>query len=231
MSVLSIIKETCRRIGLTVPNAATGSADPQIIQLVAILNEEGQELAQRHEWQRLVTEATFETVADTVQTTIPSGMKYIINDTIWNRDLRRPVFGPLTGQRWQQLKAMSMQGPWHQFRIVGNEIKFIPAPSAGQHCYYEYVSKNWVYDIVGLGKETFTSDDDETYLDEQLLALGLKWRWKSAKGMEYAEDFNTYERRVLDAIGRDGSRDTLNMTDNRWDIYPGIVVPSGSWNV
>ena len=234
MSTLTIIREVCKRVGLPVPNTATGSTDPQVNQLLAILNEEGQELAQRHAWQALNQEATFTTVATEIQGTLNSiapGLKYIINDTIWNRDLKRPVFGPITEQRWQQLKAMTMQGPWNQYRIIGNQIKFLPAPSAGQTCYFEYVSKNWCYDTTGVTKSSFTLDDDEPYLDEQILQLGLEWRWKSAKGLEYAEKFNTYERRVMDAIGRDGGRDTLNLADMKYDIYPGITVPSGSWSV
>lgn len=235
MSALSIVREVCKRIGITVPNTATGSADRQIVQLVALLNEEGQELAQRHDWQALVTEATFTTVAAESQGTlsdIAPGLKYIINDTIWNRSLRRPVYGPLTAQKWQQLKAMSMQGPWNQFRIVGNTIKFIPAPVAGQSCYFEYVTKNWCTSSDGAtSRDGFTADDDVSLLDEQLLTLGLRWRWKAAKGLEYAEDFNSYERRVLDAIARDGSRDTLNLADQRHDIFPSITIPSGSWNL
>lgn len=234
MSCLSIVVDVCKRVGITVPNTATGSSDPQVIQLVALLNEEGKELAQRREWQALTQEATFTTVATEDQgaiTTIAPGMKYIINDTIWNRDLRRPVFGPLGAQRWQQLKAMAMQGPWNQFRIVVNQLKMIPAPAAGQSCYFEYVTKNWCYATSGSTKAAFTEDEDETYLDEALLTLGLRWRWKAAKGLEYAEDFNSYERQVMDAMARDGGRDLLNYSDTRFDIYPGVVVSSGSWGL
>ena len=218
-------------MGFTTPNTATGSTDPQVIQMTAILNEEGQELSRRHTWQALVQEATFTTVATEIQTAIPTGMRYLINDTIWNRDLRRPVFGPLTAQRWQQLKASNIQGPWNQFRIIGGNIKFIPAPVAGQTCAYEYVSDNWCYDTGNTGKTAFTADDDTSYLDEQILQLGLRWRFKKEKGLEYGEDFSTYERMVMDAIARDGARDLLTLDGMRWDIPPGVLVPSGNWNL
>lgn len=231
MSCLSIVQTVAKRMGLNSPNTATGSTDPQIIQMTALLNEEGQELANRHAWQTLITEATFTTVATELQTSIPAGLKYILNDTIWNRDLRRPVFGPLTAQRWQQLKASNITGPWNQFRIIGNQIKFIPAPAAGQTCAYEYVSKHWCYDTGATTKAAFTADDDESYLDEQLLMAGLRWRWKKEKGLEYAEDFNSYERLVADAIGRDAGRDVLNLDGARWDVPPGVLVPSGNWNL
>lgn len=232
MTCLSIVQTTCRRLGFTVPNTATGSTDSQVIQLTAILNEEGQELANRHEWQVLVKESTFTTLAAELQTTLPTGFKYILNDTIWNRDLRRPVFGPLTAQKWQQQKASNIQGPWNQFRILANQIKFYPVPVAGQTCAYEYVSSHWAVNATGdVTKDAFTADDDVSYLDEQLLLAGLRWRWKKEKGLEYSEDFNTYERLVLDAIGRDAGRDVLNLDGGRWDIPPAVLVPTGNWNL
>ena len=231
MTCLSIVQTVCKRMGFVTPNTATGSTDPQIIQMTAILNEEGQELSRRHTWQALTKEATFTTVATEIQVAIPTAMRFIVNDTIWNRDLRRPVFGPLTAQRWQQLKASNIQGPWNQFRIQGGNIKFIPAPAAGETCAYEYVSDAWCYDTGGTDQTAFTNDDDVSYLDEQILQLGLRWRFKKEKGLEYGEDFATYERMVNDAIARDGGRDVLNLDGARWDVPPGVLVPSGNWNL
>jgi len=200
---------------------------------MALAIEEGVELAARYEWQALLAEATFTTLAAESQgalATIAPGCKYIVNDTIWNRDLRRPVFGPLSAQRYQQLKAMVMAGPWYQFKIIRGNINFIPNPAAGQDCYFNYISKNWVLAADNTTtKAAFTADDDTSLLDEDLMVLGLIWRWKAAKGFNYAEDFQKYERMVMDAMGRDGSKDTLNMGDVRYDIYPGVLVPAGSW--
>ena len=47
-SCLRIIQTACRRIGILAPNAAVTSTDQQIIQLVAICEEEGHELAARY---------------------------------------------------------------------------------------------------------------------------------------------------------------------------------------
>lgn len=235
MTCLAVLQKVCQRVGLNSPTYVIGNTDPQIIQLLAILNEEGEELAQRTAWQALTEEATFATVATEIQggiTTIAPGLKYIINDTIWNRDLRRPVYGPLAAQRWQQLKAMSMQGPFNQFRIRGDDLLMIPAPAASQNCYFEYVSSNWVRDSGSTAsRDEYEVDDDVSYLDESLLVLGTIWRWKAQKGFDYTMDHEKYERRVMDAIARDGSKDVLNMGDTRYDIFPGITVPSGSWNL
>lgn len=36
-------------------------------------------------------------------------------------------------------------------------------------------------------------DDDTSLVPERLVRMGLKWRIKHAKGLDYSEDFNVYE--------------------------------------
>jgi hypothetical protein len=130
LTCLQIIQTVCKRVGIVSPNSAIGSTDQQIIQLVSLSEEEGQEQAKRYPWQVLQGEATFTTVAAQVQgnmDTIAPGWDYIVNDTIWNRSLRRPVYGPRSPQDWQQQKAMQINGPFNSFRIIGGQINFYPA--------------------------------------------------------------------------------------------------------
>lgn len=234
-TALQIVQSACLRMGLNKPTAALGSTDAQVQQLVELLQEEGRELAGRYEWQALTKEASFTTVATETQgalETIAPRCRYIVNETIWDRTLRRPVFGPLSKQAWQQLKAQPMQGPWWQYRIRGGNIIFIPVPTAGDSCYFEYISRNWCVTADGsTEQEDFGADDDVPLLEDNLLLHGLVWRWKAARGFEYSEDYNKYERLVADAMARDGSKQVLNMSGTHWEIQPGIIVPSGSWNV
>lgn len=234
MSLLTIIQEACSLIGILKPNAVYSSTDQQIVQLRSIANEEGQELA-RYPWQSLTLEATFTTVASESQgviTAIAPGYKSIINNTIWNRSLLRPVFGPMSPSEWQQLKAQTMSGPFNQFRIVGNLIKFTPVPTAGESCYFEYLTKNWVTSGDGLtSRSAWGADDDISLLDEDLMTSGIIWRWKQIKGLQYAEDFNKYERHKMDLQATNGGKPTLNLNGTSLDIYPGVIVPSGSWGI
>ena len=232
---LSIVQAITGRLSLTVPTQAIGNTDTQITNILALCNEEGQELAARHEWTGLQTEATFTTIAAENQgamETIAPGLGYIINDTIWNRTLRRPVYGPKTAQGWQQNKAFAINGPWSNFRVKGGYLYMYPIPAAGQTCVFEYTTRNWCTDSTGAtGREEWGADTDIPRLEWNLLVLGTIWRWKKLKGFEYAEDFNTYERRCQDAMGKDGSKDWLSTSNTKYDIMPGIVVPAGSWNL
>lgn len=234
LSCLQIIQTACKRIGILSPNSVIGSTDQQVIQLLALSEEEGQELSTMYAWEALQTEATFTTVATQVQgslSTIAPGFDYIINDTIWNRSLRRPVYGPRSQADWQQQKAMQLNGPFNSFRIIADQINFYPTPTAGQTCAFEYQDRNWITTSVATTSATWTNDADTPRLNDQLIILGTIWRWKQAKGLDYSEDFTKYERRVIDAMNRDAGKPTLYMDGAQYDIQPAIVVPTGSWNV
>lgn len=236
MSLLTMLQSVAVRIGLNNPTAIVSSVQDEVIQLWKIANEEGKELATRYSWQNLTQESTFATVATESQGTMTAlagpDFDYIINETFWNRSQRRPVFGPVNDQKWQQLKAQAIVGPWVQHRIRGNEMLFIPVPTAGETCAFEWVSKNWCVNAATAPTYSeWTNDSDIGKLDERLMALGVIWRWKQIKGFEYAEDFNKYERAVMDAMTRDGGKPRLNLGDSQFDVYPGVIVPSGNWAV
>ncbi len=234
LNCLQIIQAVCKRIGILAPAQAVSSTDPQIIQLVSLCEEEGQELAARYAWEGLQTEATFTTVAAQLQTTLAvtaPGFNYIVNDTIWNRTLRRPVYGPNSQQDWQQKKAIQLNGPFNSFRIIADAINFYPNPAAGQVCAFEYISRNWITTVSTATSSVWTNDADIPSINDQLIILGLIWRWKSAKGLDYAEDFAKYERRVTDAMGRDAGKAKLSMDGAAYDIQPVVLVPRGSFGV
>jgi hypothetical protein len=139
------------------------------------------------------------------------------------------VYGPKSQQDWQQSKAMQINGPFNSYRIIADTINFYPVPAAGQTCAFEFISRNWVNTSVGATASYWTNDADTPKLDGQLIVLGTIWRWKHAKGLDYAEDFAKYERRIIDAMGRDAGKPILNANGTRCDIEPVVMVPSGSW--
>lgn len=235
MSLLTMLTQVCRRIGINAPTTVSGSSDQGIIQLMAIANEEGQDLCSRYPWQVLQTESTFTTVATESQGTIVglagAGFRYIMNDIMWNRSLLRPVFGPLVPQDWQALKARNVTGPYTQFRIRGGNVLFIPVPVVGNNIYFEWLSRNWVTLNAGGTSATWANDADTGLIDEEIMAMGILWRWKSNKGLEYAEDYNKYERLVADAMGRDGGKSRLNLEGGINSFPAGVLVPIGNWNM
>lgn len=217
------------------PTVAASSADPKVLQAVELVNEAGQELAARSSWQSLTTESLFNTVAAEIQGTIQAlagpGFAFIVNNTMWNRSQRRPVFGPKSDAEWQQLKAQFSAGPWVQYRLRGNQLLFLPIPAVGQQVAFEWCSNLWATDSTGTTpKSSCTADTDVAILDERVLTLDALWRFKRANQLSYDEDYVKAQDAINDLITRDGSKPTLNLNGTQTDIYPGVIVPAGNWN-
>lgn len=230
-TMLEVIQDLCGRQNLPVPTTVYGTSDPQVRQMLKLLEEEGNDLASRGPWQGLTFEAALTTTATEDQGAMSSiatnGFRYIKNETIWSRSRRLPVSGPMDAKEWQMLKALFVSGPYYRHRIRGDHLLVNPTPPV-ESWYFEYISKNWILNG-STYKRRFTADADSVLLPDDLCLQGLRWRWKKEKGMDYAEDFRTYEGQVKDALGRDGGKPTLSMNDVAKGPVPGIWVSPGSW--
>jgi len=236
MSLLTIAQNFCQRTGLPVPTFVIGSTDAQVIQILALLNEVLEDLVDRATWSALTEETTFVTTAGEDQgamTTIaPKGFSRVLQETIFNRTLRLPIYGPMRAEQWQALKALPTTGPFYKYRIRGGRLLFNPVAVAGHTCAFEYASTWIVLALDGTTRRSaFAADTDTTLLDEKLILAGLRWKWRSEKGLDYAEEFRRYEELVNNASGRDATKPVLNMGAGVSDYRPGIFVPSGNWNL
>lgn len=237
MNMLQIVQQFCGRTGLPVPATVYGTTNPQVRQIMALLEEEGQDLRDRGSWEGITCQASHTTLALEDQGAITSiasnGFNYIKNNTIWDRTTRLPVCGPMSPVDWQILKAYVVNGPRFRYRLRQGKMLVNPVPPAGDSWYFEYASVNWILGVDGTTyKEFFTIDTDTILLPDTLVLMGLRWRWKKEKGFEYAEDFATYESQVKDSLGRDGGKAPLLMDyNNAQGPQPGVFVPVGSWSV
>lgn len=105
---------------------------------------------------------------------------------------------------------MMQPGGWI---LLGDEFKFYPAPTGTAQ--FPYITKFIVRGDDGTPKAEFDSDDDTFILSERLLTLGLVWRWKSQKGLDYGEDqviFNT----ALDQEQNKDKGARVLYPDRRW---------------
>lgn len=230
-----MIQDAAEGLGLSSPSSVISNPDQTVINLLRLAQREGKALHRRFNWQVLNSDQSFTTTATSNQgalTTIVTGGDFhkMLGDTLWNETGQRPVFGSLSAQRFQALDTVLTAGPFPEFHIRGGNLLTTPAPAAGETWSFTYKSANWCQDSGGTGQTAWAADTDTGILSEDLMALGIQWRYLKTKGFDYSEEHNEYERQVNDAMADDRPAQTLNMGAMR-NVGPGVIVPEGSWDL
>lgn len=232
MTALTIVQDVQSELGLNQSSAIEGTLDNTAKLLLALLNREGRHLVKAYNFQTQVRTASLTTLAaedqGAIATIAPSGFARFVPDTMYDETADVPVLGPDTGQQWRWRHAHNLTGPYSKFRVINNHLYFYPAPSAGHTVKFEYLSKNWCEDNLGVDKEEMTADDDVELLDHDLLVEGVTIRYLQRNGLPF--DTSTYIQTLAallradvgaGAISAEGSFPLMN--------GPGVFVPRGPW--
>jgi len=231
MSLLSVVQNAMTLVNLPVPSEAYASTDQMVKQMVRLVYVVGRDLLDRHDWNALLVTQTLTATSSTAQTGYPAAAFHrMANGTdVWNATTKWPIHGPVNSEEWADLITRASVG-WPQYwRIIGGVLN-IYVPSSGDSIRYEYVSKNWILQGGTVAASTLTGDTDTFNYPENLMELGLAWRWKQSKQLDYAEDLRTYEIALLDAIRRDkGGRRVITTSraviERPYKTWPGTVTP------
>ena len=88
-----------------------------------------------------------------------------------------------------------------------------PTPTAGESVKFEYLSKNWVDTSGGstANADKFSGDSQTTVLEEELIVLGVVWRFLKLKGLPYDVQFMEYQTRMTEYTNQDGAKPILRM--------------------
>ena len=234
MTILTVIQDAWQRLGIAddLPGAVVVSNDTTVKILVALARQEGRELAARAPWQALTKEQTITTTATEEQTgAIPSDFGRMIPGTVWNYTKNQPVWGPLTPEEWQERKASLVGPPDLHYRVRGDAFLILPTPPADEEIRFEYISKWWI-DTDGDGDgdaADWGADSNTMLLDEELITLGLMWRWLKRNRMPFDAEFQDYQTQVSQAIGRDGGRRSADFGATARRRF--ALIQDGSWAV
>ena len=230
MSLLTIVQTACIELNLVVPSVVTASTDSQVQQLWGLANRAARKVAETYPWQAMREEVVFTTVAAEAQPLMtPADLDRWVPNSFFNRSTRREIRGPITVRQWQAIKAQPVASSVYLAFIERQGVSLItPAPAAGQTIAGEYVSKNWANSATGTPQASFLADSDVSYLDEDLIALGLIWRWLRRKGLDYAEEMADYEGSLELKQARDGGATALSMAPQPIDPLRANL-PDGSF--
>jgi hypothetical protein len=235
MTLLTICQDAANEIGVPSPNAVIGSTDTTAIQLLAAANREGKNLVTGYDWEVLVKEENHTAIANESQgrlTAIATDFERFSNNTMWNRTSDRKFYGPLNNTEWQTLKGSVQSGITNYFRIRGGYLLMNPVPTVGDAIYFEYISEWWV-DTTGNGDANATryaADANTTILDENLITLGVIWRFLKQKGLPYDNQLQEYQIKLFEKQAKDGAKPIIRMSGSSRLFLP-VNEPEGNFTL
>jgi len=178
---------------------------------------------------------------------IPTDFDFLINRTMWDRTNRWELLGPDSPQmdQWHQ-SGVVPTGPRRHFRKLSpflsgsnsGSFRLWPAPyeiSSNLQLVFEYYSTNCIATggnfsppATGFNQPAnftsqWTTDSDQSVLDDDLLIKGLKWKFKKEKGWNYVDDKNDWIDYVDEMWAQDGARPTLNIVKR---VNPIFISPA-----
>lgn len=154
---------------------------------------------------------------------LPVTFDRFITNTWWDRSMHWMLVGPQSPQfdQWQR-SGIVQTGPrrrWRQIGVQPTVYRIWPPPTANDvpaALVFEYVSNAWIITESGEYISSFAADTDTPLFNQQMMILGLKWRFYQAKGFPYgamqqeAQDFVNREK------SRDGGIPDLSLTRRRF---------------
>lgn len=200
------------------------SGDTQISrEMLDLANEVATDIMRSHDWRDLTKVHSI--TADGVTAGYPKPADF---DRLTGDDEIAGYRGLHTVDEWVDATQGNYtgRGGWI---ILGGLIQFAPAISGTIP--FAYISNHVVRLSDGSTAAEFDADDNEFILDDRLLTLGLIWRWKAQKGLDYSEDMATYEIALAQAQTRDRGAYVLRTPRltrglNRWNTTPFPAAPA-----
>lgn len=170
MSILEVVQDVSKRLGLDSPSTVVGNTDKGVIQLLALFEEGGREIASRYNWPQLNKEALITLVASQDGYDLPDDFNFRLDNTDWDRSNSWPTIGMVSAEDWQRWKSGVSTTPNRKLaRVKGplfNKYTLHPVPDsgdAGETMVYEFQSKNWLRPSGAWTTSTSYSTNDYVY--------------------------------------------------------------------
>jgi len=232
MSLLTIATNALNEIGgFDVPGSFYGSTNATASQIVALCNREGKTLEKEIRWAELVTEHTFVTVASTATYAMPSDFRAFGPMSQWDRTNTWRMTGPVPSLVWQWLKSGSnvASGVNKWFMVRGAYLTIYPTPTVSDETIaFDYYSSSWVTKQVDSSNvAAWTADNDTARINEDLITMGVKWRFLQAKGMPYEPEYKEYSAVKESLVEDNGGRGAINLGRSSSMGYDGNIPDQG----
>ena len=216
MAILDALQSAAVRLTGIRPSVFFTSSERYELELCDMLNDVAADIHKYNDWQNLYNvynipidgktdvfdlPADYDRMITTAGITDPHmficGFPHIVNINDFML-LKNGGYVGLFGKAWT---------------IYKNQIHFTKAPDSEQ-AIFPYISRNYAVAQNGAEKPAFTEDTD-TFLianSDRLLTLGLVWRWRENKKLDFTGDQENFMTLLDQIAGKDKGSDVYRRT-------------------
>lgn len=150
-TILSMIQEAQKRIGLMPSSSVVGSNDINALSLLAFAQAAMWKIRDEKPWPELLQRYTFSLANNVSRYAMPADLNQVIFQTLWNVSQRWPLIGPMSPQEYEfRLDGLSEAVPRELYKVDGwtdTQFLIFPTPTSSEHgqiCAFEYYSKTCI---------------------------------------------------------------------------------------
>lgn len=195
MTLISVVSDVCKDVGLKVPDQVAASTDRAMQEMLSFANQSAEEIARRVDWGGLTGSQTVTGDGTSAAKTLTGGVSRLVNGQAIVNSSGGTV-RPLTRAEWTMT---AVEGDPRYFLLEGTSISFWPYLANADTCTVRYQTENWCSN----GTAAFDADDNTVLFPEELLTKGLMVRWRRQKGMAYQDYESEYEAALAQYAGFD----------------------------
>lgn len=238
MPLLDMCKRVLAETGWPVPNGIVSNNDPTAQQIFAIANTELRTLSEQFSWPHLETELTF--------TTVPGQTVYFFPDNTDFRVLAQQSLFDAT--QYYQLKGSVSLQEWNyrKYGLLGNlnrtafrmtyplgvpAIELDVAPTDARDYVCVYLSKHYALGDDNVTQPLYVKDTDTGRIPENYIEMGVKWRFRRAKGLDFSVEVAEYNSTITTQFSKYKSQAVIPIGgrpfNDYYDYAPGYVRENG----
>ncbi|TIU06463.1 MAG: hypothetical protein E5W44_23605 [Mesorhizobium sp.] len=205
MSILDVVKGAATVLGMDVPSLLYGATSREMVEMQELANVMASEIADAHDWQKLLIQQTFtgDGVADAFD--MPSDFRRMQKtSSLWSSRWQWATEHLSSPDQWLELQVTPVATVNGYWIVYGDQFHQWPVMASGETVKFFYLSNQIVAASDTSKKTLFTEDADSFRLSEELLKKAIIARWKQNKGQAYEQDFDDYQDMLLRRIDTDG---------------------------
>ncbi len=214
-----------------VPSSIIGNSTPTAVLLRNCAQDVGRALERGYKWQALKKSYTFATSDGVTAYDIPEEMRRFINMTIWSDTDNWPLINVSDARYRELVSGIVVSSIRFQYNVGANQINLNPAPgSSSVNIVFDYHTKYFCENAsTGTGQDRWLADADVPRLDDNLMVLGIRYRYLARQGLPYDEEKAEFLAALSDLraddqpltvidVGCIPQRLPVNVADGSWII-------------